>query len=46
MVARVTRAARVWKLFYGKILKRANRKKGGWGWGEKNHLVFLNHFKD
>lgn len=34
MVARVTRAATVWKLFYGKILKRLNRgKKGEWGAG-------------
>lgn len=36
MVGRVTRAARVWKLFYGKILKRANRKKKrGGGGGER-----------
>ena len=35
MVGRVTRAARVWKLFYGKILKRANRKKKGGGGEER-----------
>lgn len=35
MVGRVTRAARVWKLFYGKILKRANRKKKRGGGGEE-----------
>lgn len=41
MLARVTRAATVWKLFYGKILKRlTGGKKGGWVWGENQVGVF------